>query len=240
MRGCARATTPPCSSRCARRRTPGRGARAERREPAALRRAGRGQGQYRRGRPADHRRLPGLRLYAAARRDSVARLRAAGAIVIGKTNLDQFATGLVGVRSPYGVPRNAIRAGTDPRRLELRLGGGGRRRRGAARARHRHRRLGPRAGRAQQYRRPQAEPRPRLDLWRGAGLPHARLRLGVCAHRRRRLGRACGTRRAGRARSLFAQSSARRARRHAGRAEARRAACRPAAVLRRQAVRSGL
>ena len=40
---------------------------------------------------------------------AVARLRAAGAIVIGKTNLDQFATGLVGVRSPYGVPRNAVR-----------------------------------------------------------------------------------------------------------------------------------
>jgi allophanate hydrolase len=38
----------------------------------------------------------------------VSRLRQAGAIVIGKTNLDQFATGLVGVRSPYGVPRNAI------------------------------------------------------------------------------------------------------------------------------------
>jgi allophanate hydrolase len=36
----------------------------------------------------------------------VARLRQAGAIVVGKTNLDQFATGLVGVRSPYGVPRN--------------------------------------------------------------------------------------------------------------------------------------
>ncbi|GGB55927.1 allophanate hydrolase [Roseibium aquae] len=40
----------------------------------------------------------------------VARLRAAGAIPIGKTNLDQFATGLVGVRSPYGVPRNALDA----------------------------------------------------------------------------------------------------------------------------------
>jgi allophanate hydrolase len=40
---------------------------------------------------------------------AVARLRAAGAIVIGKTNLDQFATGLVGVRSPYGIPRNTIR-----------------------------------------------------------------------------------------------------------------------------------
>ncbi len=35
------------------------------------------------------------------------RLAAAGAICLGKTNLDQFATGLVGVRSPYGVPRNA-------------------------------------------------------------------------------------------------------------------------------------
>lgn len=37
----------------------------------------------------------------------VARLRAAGAIVLGKTNLDQFATGLVGTRSPYGAVRNA-------------------------------------------------------------------------------------------------------------------------------------
>jgi allophanate hydrolase len=36
----------------------------------------------------------------------VARLRRAGAIIVGKTNLDQFATGLVGTRSPYGVPRN--------------------------------------------------------------------------------------------------------------------------------------
>jgi allophanate hydrolase len=40
---------------------------------------------------------------------AVARLEAAGAICIGKSNLDQFATGLVGVRSPYGVPRNSIR-----------------------------------------------------------------------------------------------------------------------------------
>jgi allophanate hydrolase len=35
----------------------------------------------------------------------VARLRAAGAIVMGKTNLDQFATGLNGTRSPFGAPR---------------------------------------------------------------------------------------------------------------------------------------
>ncbi|MFJ7943353.1 allophanate hydrolase [Streptomyces sp. NPDC096354] len=38
---------------------------------------------------------------------AVARLRAAGALVIGTTNLDQFATGLVGTRSPYGAVRHA-------------------------------------------------------------------------------------------------------------------------------------
>ncbi len=42
---------------------------------------------------------------------AVQRLLDAGAILIGKTNLDQFATGLVGVRTPYPVPHNAI----DPR-----------------------------------------------------------------------------------------------------------------------------
>lgn len=35
-------------------------------------------------------------------------LEAAGAILLGKTNLDQFATGLVGTRSPYGTPINPI------------------------------------------------------------------------------------------------------------------------------------
>jgi allophanate hydrolase len=44
---------------------------------------------------------------------AVARLRAAGALVLGKTNLDQFATGLVGTRSPYGAVRNAW----DPARI---------------------------------------------------------------------------------------------------------------------------
>ncbi|MFI1724363.1 allophanate hydrolase [Streptomyces sp. NPDC020489] len=38
---------------------------------------------------------------------AVAGLRAAGAIVLGTTNLDQFATGLVGTRSPHGAVRNA-------------------------------------------------------------------------------------------------------------------------------------
>jgi len=36
-------------------------------------------------------------------------LEEAGAVVVGKTNLDQFATGLNGTRSPYGVCRNALK-----------------------------------------------------------------------------------------------------------------------------------
>jgi allophanate hydrolase len=44
---------------------------------------------------------------------AVHRLLDAGALLIGKTNLDQFATGLVGTRSPYGVPRNVF----DPKRV---------------------------------------------------------------------------------------------------------------------------
>lgn len=44
---------------------------------------------------------------------AVARLRAAGAVILGKTNMDQFATGLVGTRSPYGAVRNAW----DPERI---------------------------------------------------------------------------------------------------------------------------
>ena len=41
----------------------------------------------------------------------VRRLQDAGALLVGKTNLDQFATGLAGDRSPYGACRNAF----DPR-----------------------------------------------------------------------------------------------------------------------------
>jgi len=44
----------------------------------------------------------------------VARLRAAGAICLGKANLDQFATGLVGLRTPYPAPLNALDPGIVP------------------------------------------------------------------------------------------------------------------------------
>jgi allophanate hydrolase len=45
---------------------------------------------------------------AASDATVVERLRAAGAVPVAKTNLDQFATGLVGTRSPYGTPRNPV------------------------------------------------------------------------------------------------------------------------------------
>ncbi len=51
---------------------------------------------------------PGFSYMAAHTAFAVQRLLDAGALLIGKTNLDQFATGLVGVRSPYGVPRNVF------------------------------------------------------------------------------------------------------------------------------------
>ena len=54
---------------------------------------------------------PDFAYEAAVTAPAVVRLEQAGAILIGKTNLDQFATGLVGCRSPYGVPRNPF----DPR-----------------------------------------------------------------------------------------------------------------------------
>lgn len=51
---------------------------------------------------------PEFSYIAAETAPAVQRLLDAGALLVGKTNLDQFATGLVGVRSPYGVPRNAL------------------------------------------------------------------------------------------------------------------------------------
>jgi allophanate hydrolase len=57
---------------------------------------------------------PGFAYQPGATAPCVQRLLDAGAILIGKTNLDQFATGLVGVRSPFPIPRNAIDATLAP------------------------------------------------------------------------------------------------------------------------------
>ena len=105
----------------------------------------------------------------------VERLLDAGAILVGKTNLDQFATGLNGTRTPYPVPRSVLRRRSDLRRLELGLGPRGRHRRGAVRRGHRHGRLGPGAARPQRHPRLQAVPRADQHGRPGAGLPLAGL-----------------------------------------------------------------
>ncbi|MEV4732389.1 allophanate hydrolase [Saccharopolyspora sp. NPDC049426] len=56
---------------------------------------------------------PAYAYHPAEDASAVAKLRAAGALVLGTTNLDQFATGLVGTRSPHGAVRNAV----DPERI---------------------------------------------------------------------------------------------------------------------------
>jgi len=57
---------------------------------------------------------PGFSYMPGEDATAVARLRAAGALIVGKTNLDQFATGLVGVRTPYPVPKNACNSSLVP------------------------------------------------------------------------------------------------------------------------------
>ena len=57
---------------------------------------------------------PGYAYTPATTAPCVQHLLDAGALLIGKTNLDQFATGLVGTRSPYGVPRNVFDAARVP------------------------------------------------------------------------------------------------------------------------------
>lgn len=51
---------------------------------------------------------PDFRYIAAQTATVVHKLQQAGAILVGKTNLDQFATGLVGLRTPYPAPKNAL------------------------------------------------------------------------------------------------------------------------------------
>ena len=56
---------------------------------------------------------PGFAYTPESDAPAVRRLLDEGALLLGKTNLDQFATGLVGTRSPYGIPRNVF----DPTRV---------------------------------------------------------------------------------------------------------------------------
>lgn len=57
---------------------------------------------------------PAYKYVAAGTNLAVAKAFDAGAILIGKTNMDQFATGVVGVRTPYGIARNPFNANYIP------------------------------------------------------------------------------------------------------------------------------
>ena len=185
-------------------------ARKDAGDASAVRRAGRGEGQYRRAGLADHGRLPGLLLYARAGFDG-GRKTARGRRHHHRQDQsrpvrDRPRRRALALRHPRQSDPRRSHSG----RIEFGIGGRGLRRPGAAGARHRHRRLRPRAGDAQQHRRTEAEPRADLERRPGAGLPDARLHLGVLAHRRRCDDRADGDGRPRRRRSVLARPAARR------------------------------
>ncbi len=186
---------------CATRRRHRGSASAEsrrRQNVAALRHSGCGEGQYRRRGPADHRRMSGFSLSRRAgtpprSRDCARPARSLSARPISiSSRPDWSACARPTASAAICSTQSSFR------RFEHRLGARGRRRDCAAVARHRYRGFGPRTGCVQQYCRPQAEPRFGIVRRRRTGLPHARLRLGVCADGRRCDGGAEVDRRAGR------------------------------------------
>jgi aspartyl-tRNA(Asn)/glutamyl-tRNA(Gln) amidotransferase subunit A len=83
---------------------------------------------------------------------AVARLRRAGAVLVGRTNMSEFAFSGLGLNPHFGTPRSPYRrdvpGAPDRRRLVVQRGGLRGRRDGGRRARHRHRRVDPHPGRA--------------------------------------------------------------------------------------------
>ena len=121
----------------------------------------------------------------ARRRTAVQRLVAAGAVVVGKANLHEFAWGVTSQNPWYGTVQNPRAPGADDRRLVGRQRSGARRRPVRPRSRHRHGLLDPAAGVVLRRRRPEAELGPDPDGRRVSALPDVRHGRPDGAHGRR-------------------------------------------------------
>lgn len=118
----------------------------------------------------------------------VVRLRAAGAIVLGKANLDQFATGLVGVRTPGPAPRNALDPLLVPGGVILGLGRGCCARDRSLLPRDRHGRFWSRTCRAERPGRAETDAGHAVGHRHDPRLPDAGHHLDLCPRRCRCLG----------------------------------------------------
>ena len=121
---------------------------------------------------------------AAADAPVVQRLRAAGAVIVAKTNMTEFAFSGVGINPHYGTPGQCRRPRARAGRLDLGRRGRGGRPHVRDRDRQRYRRLDPHPGGAERHRRLQAEQATHSDRRRLSALLHARFDRADGAHRR--------------------------------------------------------